>query len=372
MPKNELPLKRCRVGGAVRDRLLRAMGYDIPAGDVDWVVTGETPESMARRGFLPVGADFPVFLHPVTHEEHALARTERKTAAGYHGFQFYAAPDVTLEEDLRRRDLTVNAMAETDESDIVDPYGGQQDLEHRVLRHVSEAFAEDPVRILRTARFAAKLADFSVAPETMRLMQTMVENGEADALVAERVWAEFKKGLKEKRPDKMVDVLIACGLWARLFSNVVWNDEKRAALLRAVAAGASVPVRAVILFTNPGDEESAVRSRLMALKASADVIDLAVLFVRIAPRLAAPGTVSDRAATLEQSDVLRRPERFALCLDAVSAACPDFPRETWERDTARWTSVNAGQIAGEAAREGKKNEIAARIRAARESAIAAA
>ncbi len=368
MPNN---VQRYRVGGAVRDRLLRNQGYDLPAGDVDWVVTGATPQDMARRGYLPVGADFPVFLHPVTHEEHALARTERKTAAGYHGFQFHAAPDVTLEEDLRRRDLTINAMAEAADGTVIDPYGGRQDLENHVLRHVSDAFAEDPVRILRTARFAAKLTDFTVAPETLRLMQTMVENGEADALVAERVWAEFKKGLKEKRPDKMVDVLVACGLWARLFEEVTWNEAKRAALLRAVSADASVPVRAVILFTNPGDSEDAVRTRFAALKASADVIDLAVLFVRIADRLVTPGTVADRAVTLDKSDVLRRPERFALCLEAVAAAAPGFPREAWQGDARRWTSVNAGQIAGEAAREGKKNEIAARIRAAREAALAA-
>ncbi len=249
------------MGGAVRDRLLREAGYDLPAGDVDWVVVGATPESMVKAGYLPVGADFPVFLHPTTHEEHALARTERKTAAGYHGFQFYAAPDVTLEEDLKRRDLTVNAMAETDDGTVIDPYGGQQDLKHRTLRHVSNAFSEDPVRILRTARFAAKLPDFTVAPETLQLMRQMVENGEADALVAERVWAEFKKGLKERRPDKMTDVLVACGLWERLFSDVVWNETKREALLRAAEKRAPVAVRAVILFTNDGDTEAAVRER---------------------------------------------------------------------------------------------------------------
>ena len=364
-------LQRYRVGGAVRDRLLRELGYDLPAGDVDWVVTGATPQDMARRGYLPVGADFPVFLHPVTHEEHALARTERKTAAGYHGFQFHAAPDVTLEEDLRRRDLTINAMAEAADGTVIDPYGGKRDLKNHLLRHVSDAFAEDPVRILRTARFAAKLSDFTVAPETLQLMQTMVDNGEADALVAERVWAEFKKGLKEQRPDKMADVLVACGLWARLFSDVTWDETKRAALLRAVDANSSVPVRAVILFTNPGDKEGAVRARFAALKASADVIDLAVLFVRVADRLVAPGSVTDRAVTLDMSDVLRRPERFALCLEAVEAVAPRFPREAWLEDASRWTSVNAGQIAGEAAREGKKNEIAARIRAAREAALTA-
>lgn len=194
--------QRYRVGGAVRDRLLREAGYDLPAGDVDWVVVGATPESMVRAGYFPVGADFPVFLHPTTHEEHALARTERKTAAGYHGFQFYAAPDVTLEEDLKRRDLTVNAIAETDDGTLIDPYGGASDLKNHILRHVSTAFSEDPVRILRTARFAAKLPDFTVAPETLQLMQQVVENGEADTLVAERVWAEFKRASKSAVPTK--------------------------------------------------------------------------------------------------------------------------------------------------------------------------
>lgn len=158
-----------KVGGCVRDRLLREQGVDAPTGDIDWVVTGATPEAMLARGFIPVGADFPVFLHPNTHEEYALARTERKTAKGYHGFTFYTSPDVTLEEDLRRRDLTINAMAEDNKGNIIDPWGGQADIKSRVLRHVSEAFCEDPVRILRLARFAARFPDFAVAPETLAL-----------------------------------------------------------------------------------------------------------------------------------------------------------------------------------------------------------
>ena len=166
-----------KVGGCVRDRLLREQGVDAPTGDIDWVVTGATPEAMLARGFIPVGADFPVFLHPSTHEEYALARTERKTAKGYHGFTFYTAPDVTLEEDLRRRDLTINAMAEDNKGNIIDPWGGQADIKSRVLRHVSEAFCEDPVRILRLARFAARFPDFAVAPETLALCRQMVNCG---------------------------------------------------------------------------------------------------------------------------------------------------------------------------------------------------
>lgn len=360
------------MGGAVRDRLLREAGYDLPAGDVDWVVVGATPESMVKAGYLPVGADFPVFLHPTTHEEHALARTERKTAAGYHGFQFYAAPDVTLEEDLKRRDLTVNAMAETDDGTVIDPYGGQQDLKHRTLRHVSNAFSEDPVRILRTARFAAKLPDFTVAPETLQLMRQMVKNGEADALVAERVWAEFKKGLKERRPDKMTDVLVACGLWERLFSDVVWNEAKREALLRAAEKRAPVAVRAVILFTNDGDTEAAVRERFTKLKTSADVMDLAVLLARVKSLLVTATSLGECAETLDKSDVLRRPARFVLGLLVMQCLKPAFDADRWQKDAEKWGSVNAGAVAQVAVKEGKKNEIAQRVRAARVAALSAA
>lgn len=360
------------MGGAVRDRLLRKAGYDLPAGDVDWVVVGATPESMVKAGYLPVGADFPVFLHPTTHEEHALARTERKTAAGYHGFQFYAAPDVTLEEDLKRRDLTVNAMAETDDGTVIDPYGGQQDIKHRTLRHVSNAFSEDPVRILRTARFAAKLPDFTVAPETLQLMRQMVENGEADALVAERVWAEFKKGLKERRPDKMTDVLVACGLWERLFSDVVWNEAKREALLRAAEKRAPVAVRAVILFTNDGDTEATVRERFTKLKTSADVMDLAVLLARVKSLLVTATSLDECAETLDKSDVLRRPARFILGLLVMQCLKPAFDAKRWQKDAEKWGSVNAGAVAQAAVKEGKKNEIAQRVRAARVAALSAA
>lgn len=203
------------VGGAVRDELLGR-----PVHDHDWVVVGATPQQMIDQGFLPVGKDFPVFLHPQTKEEYALARTERKTAPGYHGFAFHADPSVTLEDDLARRDLTINAMARDENGALVDPYGGQKDLAARVLRHVSPAFAEDPVRILRLARFAARYGDFSVAPETVNLMKQMVAAGEVDALVAERVWQEVSRGLMEKHPSKMFEVLRDCGALAKLLPEV--------------------------------------------------------------------------------------------------------------------------------------------------------
>jgi len=208
-------MKVYAVGGSVRDTML-----GIAAGDHDWVVVGATPQQMVDAGYLPVGRDFPVFLHPRTREEYALARTERKTAPGYHGFAFHADPSVTLEDDLARRDLTINAMARDADGTLVDPHGGARDLAAKVLRHVSDAFAEDPVRILRLARFAARWADFTVAPETVALARRMVEAGEVDALVAERVWQELSRGLMEPRPSRMFEVLRECGALARLLPEV--------------------------------------------------------------------------------------------------------------------------------------------------------
>jgi len=207
------------VGGAVRDRLL-----GLPVQDRDWVVVGSTPEAMVARGFQPVGKDFPVFLHPDTHEEYALARTERKTAPGYQGFAVYAAPDVTLEQDLLRRDFTINAIAQEfddkhGEGRLIDPYNGVADLRAGILRHVSKAFSEDPVRILRAARFAARFG-FTIAPETLALMRDMVGNGEVDALVAERVWQELARGLMEKKPSLFFGTLRSCGALAKIIPEV--------------------------------------------------------------------------------------------------------------------------------------------------------
>ncbi|MFI8737606.1 multifunctional CCA addition/repair protein [Ectopseudomonas toyotomiensis] len=206
-----------KVGGAVRDRLLGR-----PVSEVDWVVVGASAEQMLELGYRPVGADFPVFLHPQTGEEYALARTERKSGRGYGGFTFHASPDVTLEQDLIRRDLTVNAMAEDDQGNLIDPYDGQQDLEARVLRHVSPAFAEDPLRVLRVARFAARYAPlgFSVAPETLMLMRELAESGELAHLTAERSWKEISRALMEPRPDVFVQVLRDCGALAALLPEV--------------------------------------------------------------------------------------------------------------------------------------------------------
>jgi tRNA nucleotidyltransferase (CCA-adding enzyme) len=213
------------VGGAVRDALL-----GLPVQDHDWVVVGATPEALVAQGYVPVGKDFPVFLHPASREEYALARTERKTAQGYRGFAVHAAPDVTLEEDLARRDLTINAIAQGADGTLTDPYGGQRDIAARVLRHVTEAFAEDPVRILRVARFAARFPDFSIAPDTMALMQRMVADGEVDALVPERVWQELSRGLMAQQPSRMFEVLRACGALHKLLPEVarLWGVPQRA------------------------------------------------------------------------------------------------------------------------------------------------
>ena len=208
------------VGGAVRDQLL-----GLPVQDRDFVVVGSTPEAMIADGFKPVGKDFPVFLHPQTHAEYALARTERKTAKGYKGFAVHAAPDVTLEQDLARRDFTINAMAQASDGTLIDPYHGAQDIQQQVLRHVSDAFVEDPVRILRAARFLARFTHFNVAAETMQLMKTMVAQGEVDALVPERVWQELSKGLMEAQPSRMFEMLRACGALKKILPELdrLWD-----------------------------------------------------------------------------------------------------------------------------------------------------
>jgi tRNA nucleotidyltransferase (CCA-adding enzyme) len=225
------------VGGAVRDELL-----GLQVKDRDYVVVGSTPEAMEANGFKPVGKDFPVFLHPQTHEEYALARTERKTAKGYKGFAVHAAPEVTLEEDLARRDLTINAIAKDTDGKLIDPFNGLADIQSKTLRHVSDAFAEDPVRILRAARFAARFTEFTVAPETMTLMQHMVDAGEVDALVSERVWQELAKGLMEQKPSRMFDVLRACGALKKIFPELdrLWGVPQRAEYHPEVDTGVHV------------------------------------------------------------------------------------------------------------------------------------
>jgi tRNA nucleotidyltransferase (CCA-adding enzyme) len=348
------------VGGAVRDELL-----GLPVQDRDYVVVGATPEEMAAQGFKPVGKDFPVFLHPETKEEYALARTERKSGRGYKGFTVYAAPDVTLEEDLRRRDLTINAMARAPDGTLIDPFGGKRDLEAGVLRHVSEAFAEDPVRILRVARFAARFG-FQVAPETLGLMKEMVAGGEADYLVPERVWQEFSRGLGEPHPELMFEVLGRSGLAPKLLGEV---KPIREILARAARAQASVPVRfAVMAWPHQEAEVAALCERL---KAPNEVRDLALLACRnrMALRGAALASPAALLELLKRTDAFRRPERFDELLEAARLAALDVDTLRLKQALAAAAAVDAGALAAQA---GSPAEIPRLIDEARARAISQA
>ena len=318
------------VGGAVRDELLGC-----PVRERDWVVVGATPAELERAGYRSVGREFPVFLHPDTQEEYALARLERKVAPGYRGFVTEFSPAVTLEQDLRRRDLTINAMARDGTGQLIDPYGGRADLDARVLRHVSPAFAEDPVRILRVARFAARFAElaFSVAPETLELMRTMVRSGEADALVSERVWRELERALATDNPERAFHTLHECGALAVLLPELTRHADLPAEL--------NALHRATAITTAHGQPDTAARwSALLAALPEADVEtvcgrlrvptehrDLAVLAARMNEHLKEASETSARLpmdpermlVLLELGDAWRRPERFGRWLEVWCA-----------------------------------------------------
>jgi tRNA nucleotidyltransferase (CCA-adding enzyme) len=341
------------VGGAVRDELL-----GLPVQDRDWVVVGATPEEMERAGFKPVGKDFPVFLHPHTHEEYALARTERKSGRGYKGFTVHAAPEVTLEDDLRRRDLTINAMAKDEAGRLVDPFGGKKDLERKILRHVSDAFAEDPVRILRVARFAARFG-FQVAPETMAMMKKMVAAGETDYLVPERVWQEFARGLMEKSPQRMFEVLEECGLRRKLLPEV---DP-------AVKLEGTLPVRFAQLAwpLNEGEVEALCKR----LRAPNEARELALLACRnrVALRAARLATPQALLELLKRADAFRRPERFRELLEVARRDVPVIDTSRLEKAFDAAGSVDAGAVAKQAA---SQQEIPRLIDERRAEAIAKA
>jgi tRNA nucleotidyltransferase (CCA-adding enzyme) len=338
------------VGGAVRDELL-----GLPVKDRDHVVVGATPEEMAAQGFRPVGKDFPVFLHPQTHEEYALARTERKSGRGYKGFTVHASPEVTLEEDLKRRDLTINAMAKAPDGSLIDFFNGKKDLEDRVLRHVSEAFAEDPVRILRLARFAARFG-FRVAGETMKMMQDMVASGEADYLVPERVWQEFAKGLAEAQPGKMLEVLDATGLSRKLLPEL---QERPKSFV------GSVPVRFALLAWPLA--QAAVESLCDRLRVPNDARELALLASRAREPLrnAHGASAQDLLELLKKADAFRRPGRFLDLMEVARMAEPGLDTARVERAALAAAGVDAGEIAKSA----PAGEIPQRIDAARRSAI---
>jgi tRNA nucleotidyltransferase (CCA-adding enzyme) len=399
------------VGGAVRDALL-----GLAVNDHDWVVVGATPQQMVDAGFQPVGRDFPVFLHPRTHEEYALARTERKTAPGYRGFAVQAAADVTLEDDLLRRDLTINAMAQDATGAIIDLHGGQRDLRERVLRHVSPAFAEDPVRILRLARFAARFGNFSVAPETLDLMRAMVAAGEVDALVPERVWQELTRGLMEAYPRRLIEVLRDCGALARILPEVdaLWGVPQRAdyhpevdcgehqmlVLQAAAQLGADLPTRWACLMHDLGKATTPAELLPRHLGHEARSVALART---VAQRLRVPADCAELSAVvaaehgnihkcmefsaeallrlLARCDALRRPARFQQALLACEAdhrgrggtfsqqPYPQRARLQAALDAA--LAVDAGAIAQRVqAGGGKATAIAQAVQAAREQAIA--
>ncbi len=394
------------VGGAVRDELL-----GLPVKDRDWVVVGETSKTMLARGFRQVGRDFPVFLHPETHEEYALARTEKKTGRGYTGFTVHASPDITLEEDLARRDLTINAIARAQDGRLIDPHGGRNDLEARVFRHVGPAFAEDPVRILRLARFSARYPDFSVAPETIALMRNMVAAGEIDHLVPERVWQEISRGLMEIRPSRMIVVLRECGALSRLLPEVdclfgipqpeqyhpkidtgkhvlmvIDEAAKRrfalavrwACLLHDLGKGLT-PVE--ILPHHFGHEKTSAQlaeSVSRRLKAPAECTDIAVLVAKehgIIGNFSAlrPGKI---VTVLERCDALRRSERFdrlleACLCDQMGRACsnekpPWTVPDLWRKALKIIKSIDAAAIAQACA---DKKNISAALHQARTDAL---
>jgi tRNA nucleotidyltransferase (CCA-adding enzyme) len=346
------------VGGAVRDELLGR-----PVHERDWVVVGATPLQMEQQGFRPVGREFPVFLHPQTHEEYALARLERKTGPGYRGFATEFSPDVTLEQDLQRRDLTINAIARDVNGTLIDPYGGVQDLEQRVLRHVSPAFVEDPVRILRVARFGARFASlgFRVVCDTDALMREMVRNGEINALVPERVWRETERALGEPNPEVFFDILARCDALPALFPGIQWTDDDRRALMRSAQLSGDGAVRFATLTASA--EPRVLLALCDRLRAPADYRDIARLSANVVQLLSTGLGVRPSESLLamfEQADVFRRRERFEKVLLAAEARVPVDPRIRVALD-----AVSAVALAPEQMAALKGNEIAAALRLAR-------
>jgi tRNA nucleotidyltransferase (CCA-adding enzyme) len=404
-------IERYLVGGAVRDALLGRQG-----GDRDWVVVGSRAQDMLDAGFIAVGRDFPVFLHPQTKEEHALARTERKTAAGYRGFEVHADPAVTLEEDLQRRDLTINAIAQDEAGTLIDPHGGQRDLAAKVLRHVSEAFTEDPVRILRLARFAARFFDFTVAEETMTLMRRMVDTGEVDALVPERVWQELARGLMEDHPSRMFEVLRQCGALARLLPEVdrLWGVPQRADYHPEVDTGvhlmmvldmsacldANLPVRfaclghdlgkgttpADVLPRHIGHEQRSVdlvRRLCERLRVPVACRELAEVVAREHGNVHRSAEFGAAAIVrlIERCDAIRRPDRFAEMLLACECdargrtgfgEAPYPQRARLERALRLAMQIDSAAIATSAAASGQSGPaVGEAIHAARVKAVQA-
>jgi len=358
-------MKAYLVGGAVRDRLL-----GLPVADRDWVVVGETPENMIAAGYKPVGKDFPVFLHPETHEEYALARTERKTAPGYHGFHFNTDTSVSLEDDLLRRDLTINAIAENQRGELIDPFNGQQDIARKVLRHVSLAFTEDPVRVLRLAKFMARFAHlgFTVAPDTQDLVKSMVSAGEVDSLVPERVWIEFEAALSANTPGAFFTTLGSADATSRIMpqlqnafdrsfnadADVSANTsaDMLTTLNKAALISREPRVRFAALCAGFGDQHAVdLQSLCERLRTPTAFSELALLSARWTEKahLAHTLNAADLHALLKSLDAVRRPERFNEFLLAASANTSDpahYPQAQWLcQCAASMTNIDAAQIA---------------------------
>ncbi len=354
------------VGGAVRDRLL---GY--PFSERDWVVVGATPDDMLRAGFRPVGRDFPVFIHPDSGEEYALARTERKRGHGYHGFVFHTDTNVTLEQDLARRDLTINAIAETDSGELVDPYGGRDDLERKLLRHVSPAFAEDPLRVLRVARFAARYhhLGFRVADETVALMRTMVASGEVDHLVPERIWKETERALLERNPEIYFDTLTDVGALVRISGGalVALSLHATDALQRAAAANCDGEVRFATLLA--GTDDALVEALCQQWRVPNSYAELARLALAPLAQALQLETPAQAIELFERCDALRRPDRFrqfiALC-DAEGA--PPATQRRLERALDAGSAVTAAELIAAGL---KGEQLGAALKQKRRDAIAA-
>jgi tRNA nucleotidyltransferase (CCA-adding enzyme) len=356
------------VGGAVRDELL-----GVVPGDRDWVVVGSTPQEMMRRGFLPVGADFPVFLHPQTKEEFALARTERKSGRGYKGFTFYAGADVTLEQDLQRRDLTINAMAKSPSGELIDPIRGAEDLAQKRLKHVGPAFEEDPVRILRLARFAARFFEFEVAPQTYTLCQRMVALGEADALVPERVWQEISRGLLSERPSRLFEVLIESTALPVIMPDFVYEASLGQRLdAHAGAPSKSLPAMYALAMSLSSNRQALAKR----LRASSECVAWADLLPVVNEACQTIADVADESRAeqimrlFEKSDAIRRPERFLGVLEIVDQLTPGL-HDALKRALNAARQIDAGLVA-RAAQSGGAQAIAQAVRQARLAAVAAA
>ncbi|MBL8333452.1 MAG: multifunctional CCA tRNA nucleotidyl transferase/2'3'-cyclic phosphodiesterase/2'nucleotidase/phosphatase [Rubrivivax sp.] len=363
------------VGGAVRDELLGRV-----PGDRDWVAVGATPEELEAAGYRPVGRDFPVFLHPQTGEEVALARTERKSGRGYRGFVVHTSPEVTLEQDLTRRDLTINAMARSADGRLIDPHGGAEDLRRRVLRHVSAAFVEDPVRLLRVARFAARFGDFAIAGETMALMRRMVDDGEVDALVPERVWQEIARGLMEAQPQRLLQVLHDTGALARLLPGLSAAPPLPARLQACAGLDAPLPVRWACLCLGMGDAGQAAAAS-ERLRAPTECRELAELTARERAAVHASAALDSAGllALIERCDAVRRPERFRALLlacecDHRARTDPDggpyAPRQRLDQALQAVLATDTAAAAAQALQQGLRGPaVGQRVHAARLAAL---